>query len=449
VPEGFAAEAAEREGDGPGAEDRWWKSFEDAELDRLVASAFSENLDLRAAYARLAAASAASRVAWAGYVPQVSASGDVQNSRSVFNFGEGGPTGAGGAFDVEQSQVNLQAALSYEVDLWGRVWGQARAGDADLAASESDLATMYITVSANVADTWLQVIEQRATLDLLARQLEVNRTYLELTELRFRQGLASSLDVFQQRQQMQAIEAQIPPARAQLAVLENQLAVLLGKPPGAVEVERRELPEVPPLPEVGLPAELLQNRPDVQAARLRVVAADHRVGAAIANRFPRLTLSASGGFRGFDVAEGLFDNWLYNLVAGLTQPLTDQVRLAAEEARARAQLEEQVASYGRTVLTALREVEDVLARDARQAELVEEIQTQVEIARSTLEEARRRYRNGLSEYLPVLDALEALQSAEQELLAAERQRLSFRVQLCRALGGSWMKDAPAPQENAS
>lgn len=444
VPEQFSEAVGKSEPSSPSAP--WWKSFADPELDQLVDTAFGENLDLRAAYARLSAAEANARVAWTGYIPSVNASANVSNSRSVFNFGGGDGMGApGGAFGVAQSQVNLQAALSYEVDLWGRVWGQARAGEADLEASRGDLATMYITVSASVVDTWLQLVEQRATLALLEGQRDVNSTYLELTELRFRQGLASSLDVFQQRQQSAAIQAQIPPAKAQLAILKNQLSVLLGRAPGELDSKRAELPQLPPLPEVGIPAALLQNRPDVQAARLRVVAADHRVGSAIANRFPKLTLSASGGLRGFDVATGLFDNWLYNLVAGLVAPLTDQVRLEAEERRARAQLEERVAVYGQTVLVALREVEDALVREARQVELLTELSAQVEVAEATLGEARRRYQNGLSAYLPVLDALEALQSAEQRRLVAERQRLSIRVQLCRALGGSWMTQLPAPE----
>ena len=433
---------------------KWWSAFSDPELNGLVDSAFAANLDLRGAYARLAGASAAARVAVSAYIPSLELSSDISNSRSVFNFGGGAAApggGGGGAFGVEQSQVNLQAALSYEVDLWGRVQGQAAAGEAELRASESDLATMFITVSANVVDAWLQVIEQRATLDLLRSQLQANSTYLELVELRFRQGLASSLDVLQQRQQAVSLEAQIPPVEAQLGILEHQLAVLLGRAPGTVTVARSSLPSVPPLPAVGLPADLLQNRPDVRAAQLRVMAADHRVGSAIANRFPRLTLSAAAGFQGFDVATGLFDNWFYNLLAGLTQPVTDQVRLEAEEREARARLEEQVAQYGQTVLTALREVEDALIQESRQDALLEELEEEVEVSQATLDEAQRRYRNGLSDYLPVLTALQSLQSSEQRRVAARRQRLSFRVQLHRALGGTWMREleTPSAEEEAS
>lgn len=435
VPEAFGG-ADKAEGTALG---KWWTGFSDPELDVLVESAFADNLNLEAAYARLSAADAAARIAFSPYVPSANISAQISQAERVVNFGMG-------AQGFEQASVTLQGSLSYELDLWGRLDGQTRAGVADRAATRNDLATMYVTVSSGVVDTWLQGIEQKATLDLLGAQLEVNKTYLELVELRFRQGLASSLDVFQQRQQTASIEAAIPPARAQLAVLEHQLAVLLGKAPGTVRIERAQLPGLPAQPDVGVPSALLQERPDVRSAQMRVVAADHRLGSAIANRFPRITLSASAGFTGFDVVTGLFENFFYNLIAGLVQPLTDQVRLEAEERRARAQLKEQVANYGTTVLTALREVEDALVREARQDELLAELNKQVDLARSTLTEARTRYQNGLSDYLPVLNALQTLQTAEQRRVGAERLRLSFRVQLCRALGGQWATTEIAEKE---
>ena len=143
---------------------------------------------------------------------------------------------------------------------------------------------------------------------------------------------------------------------------------------------------------------------------------------------------------------GLFDNFFSNLLAGLTQPLTDQVRLEGEERQARARLAEQVANYGRTVLIALQEVEDALVRESQQELLLTELRKQQAVAEATLNEARSRYRNGLSDYLPVLTSLQTLQTTEQRLITAERQRLSIRVQLHRALGGTWV--APVAQREA-
>ena len=348
LPPEYAGEGTDAEVD-PAA--RWWTSFGDPELDRLVASAFEGNLDLEAAFSRLRSAQAASGAVIAGYIPQVNGSGRIAGSR----INTGAFTGRPGA--AEFSQTTVDANLSYEVDLWGRIYGLASAAEVEIEASASDVATMYITVSANVVDTWLQAIEQRALLALLDRQREANATYLELVELRFGQGLADALDVLQQRQQVAALDAQRPPVVARLGVLQRQLAVLLGDPPGAVEVVRTALPEAPPRPASGIPARLLQNRPDVRSARLRVVSADFQLGSAIANRFPKLNLTGSIGSTGFNVTSGLFEDWLGNLAAGLVVPLTDQVRLDAEQKQAQAQLDERVANFGQTVLTALREVE--------------------------------------------------------------------------------------------
>lgn len=442
VPERFAADG-DAQKERPSLDEGWWRSFSDPELDRLVETAFEDNLDLDAAYARLSAAAAGAGVAVSAYIPTVDVQARISNGQQVINFGQGPQS-------FEQSSLTPQATLSYELDLWGRVNGTMNAAKSELRASRNDLATMYVTVSSNVTDTWLQVIEQRATLALLEEQSKVNSTYLELVELRFRQGLSSALDVFQQRQQAASVKASIPPVKSNLAVLENQLAVLLGRPPGSIEVARASLPELPVAPEVGLPAELLLERPDVRSAQARVVAADHRVASAIAARFPRLTLSASGGTNGFNLAQGILENFFYNLAANLIVPLTDQVRLHHEQKRAEAQMKESVANYGNAVLTAFREVEDALVREARQDDLLVELQEQVDLAHATLREARTRYRNGLSDYLPVLNALQTLQSSEQRLVAAERQRLSLRVQLCRALGGRWASTTAAvPRKEAS
>ena len=416
----------------------WWRSFNEPELNRLVALALEGSMSLKAAYARLEAASAAARIAGSEYVPVLTVGPQISYGQQVVNFG-------GGANVFEQSQLNLQGSFSYELDLWGRIHGQVQAGGADAQGSEFDLATAHITVASNIADTWLRAIEQKAVIELLRSQLDANNTYLSLVELRFRQGLVSSLDVLQQRQQSATLEAQIPPAQAQLAVFEHQLAAWMGKPPGSLHIEQATLPKMPAVPHLGVPSEVLLHRPDVRAAQMRVVAADHRVGSAVAARFPRLTLSFTGGLRGFDLASGLFQNYLYNLVSGITLPLTDQVRLGAQEKQARAQLKEVVANYGDVVLTALREVEDALVQEARQQDLLKELGRQVELAQATLTEAQRRYKNGLSDYLPVLTAVQTLQSVEQRQLTARRQWLSFRVQLYRALGGIWTRETLAQQ----
>lgn len=424
---------------------RWWTAFEDPRVDALVAAALERNLGLAQAFTRLDQAQAMLDGAQAGYWPTVTAEAAVSGSRNVFNFGGGGPAG-GGTISVTQAQYNLSLAASYEVDLWGRVHSLVNAAELEYAATRQDLDAVVMSVTAQTAELWFALVEQVATERLLLDQVARNETQLELMELRFGQGLANAVDVFQQRQALAASKTQLPPVRGLRRTLENSLAILLGLPPGSpLPVEMQgSLPELPALPKVGVPADLVAQRPDVRSAQMRVAAADYRVGAALAARFPTLRLTASTGFRAFDIAD-LFKNWLWNLVAGIAGPIFDGGRLAANQRLSEAQLQDIVLGYGQVVLLAFGEVEDALALEKSQRDFVVELEDQLDAARKTQEEAYSRYVNGLSEYLPVLTALREVQALERAQISARRQLLSNRIQLYRALGGAWMSEVERPK----
>ncbi len=222
------------------------------------------------------------------------------------------------------------------------------------------------------------------------------------------------------------------------------MALLLGKPAGEYIAPKQSLPDLPSLPATGVPADLLGQRPDVQAAWLRMQSSDYRVGAALAARLPAIRLSADISTRGFNDVSDLFTNWMGNLIAGLTAPIFDGGRLGAEHDWAKAKLEEQLTNYGKVVLTALKEVEDALVQEQQQELLLKELSAQEDAAEATFKEAQRRYLNGLNDYLPVLNALRSWQIVQQGVVSAKRQRISFRVQLCRALGGTWMEQVSRP-----
>ena len=222
--------------------------------------------------------------------------------------------------------------------------------------------------------------------------------------------------------------------------------VLLGKPPGqAPTVQTRALPPLPPLPDPGVPARLLERRPDLRAARLRVEAADERVGAAVADLLPTLRLSAEFGYQSFEISQ-LFDSFIGNLAAGLTAPLFDGGRRLAEIDRSDAVLFERLQQYGQAWITALQEVEDALAREREQKQLLSRLDEQIGLAEATLTRARESYLGGLADYLTVLTALQTVQTLERNRLAARGRLLSFRVQLHRALGGSWTDRIGAPRD---
>ena len=440
-------------GDAP-ASVRWWEDFEDESLNATIDQALSGNMDLRAAWARLAQAAAIARQQASAMMPQVEAGMGVARQRIHTQQLDTSSIDASGGLDdlsiqtksvareVDNFQVNV--SVGWEIDLWGRVASLEDASLKDRLAGREDLSAIAVVVAAQVAETWFMLAEQDQLAALLERQLATNRALLELVELRFTQGLAHAVDVRQQRQQLSAVEAEVPLVKARKEVLRSQLAVLVGVPP------QRDLPlpsgplmSPPPVPDTGLPLDILVQRPDVRAARLRVTAADHRVGAAIADQLPALRFSGGTGFADAAI-DVLFMRWIYNLAANLIAPLFDGGRRSAEVDRAQAVVEERLYGFGQVVLRALKEVDDALALEARQVEHLEALSRSVAQARETLSDVRGRYASGLTDYLPVLSAVKTLQAAERREVSGLRQRLSYRVQLHRALGGAWARQLPRP-----
>ena len=412
--------------------ERWWKEFNDPKLNRVVQRALQGNLELRAAWERVSQAKAIVAGADAAYWPQVNAQLDAARTRSVFNLGDRG------VLSVTANRFSASLPASYEVDLWGRIGAESDAAEFELKATRKDFETLAMSVAAEASEAWFDWIRERAQNKLLSDQLKTNETFLELVELRFKQSLASAVDVYQQRQLVIASRASLAQAVANQKIARHRLAVLLGKAPSSKLLRPSEsLPALPPLPSAGIPTLLLKRRPDVRAAQLRVAAADHRVGAAIAARFPSLTLSGSVGFNSPEIPS-FFDFFVWNILGGITAPIIDGGRRSAEVDRNKAVVRERVHQFGQVLLQAMMEVENTLALEKQNNKYIDELEEQLKTATATLREARARYANGLSDFLPVLTSLQSLQQLEQNILTAKRQLLSYRIQLCRALGGTWV-----------
>lgn len=415
----------------------WWGDFNDPGLNQLIEASLTQNLQLRVAWSRVAQARALVDQASSGKWPQLDGSLSASRTKNRFDFG---------ADEIIVENTNYAASIQagYEVDLWRRVDSLESASVQDAAAARDELESIALSMAAQVSETWFDLLAARARRALIETQLEVNETYLELTKLRFEQGLASALEVYQQRQQLVATRAQLALIDASVEVLENALSLLVGQPPGARYAEgRTELPELPPLPGAGVPADLLERRPDVRAARRRVVAADYRLAAAIADRLPALRLSGSLSESADNVGD-LFRAPLWSIVGSLTAPLFDGGRRRAEVDRSQAVVDERLYTYAQSLLEAMVEVENALVQERQQVLYLTDLQEQAELAESTLREARARYRQGLVDYLQVLTALQALQQVEVNLLQARRQLISYRIQLFRALGGTWTRELEQP-----
>lgn len=408
-----------------GAEDRgrppeWWKSFDDPLLDELVRSSFAGNFTLKEGLARIRQARAAYEQAHSQLPPAVD--GTVTET-SRWSSGDG-----------NESAFSADLGLSWEMDIWKRLSSAEKAALLELEASKDDLQASALLLSAQIADTYFSLLEQKLQLDLLAKQIELNETFLELTTLRFINGASSIVDIYQQRQQLAAIRAQVPLVRSNARAFQHRLYVLLGKVPSEEPLQLGdELPEVPPLPALGLPSDLLLNRPDLRRIHNQLVAADYRVAEAVADRLPRFRLGGSAGYQtGSLVKEGLF----LSLIAEAVAPVLDWGERRSEVDRRKAVVSEQLALYTQAYLTAVEEVENALWQERQQAVLISELNDQLLVARANLNETRNRYMQGLSDYLPVLTALQTLQGLERDVLFRTRQAIQVRILLYRALGGA-------------
>jgi len=440
--------------------DKWWQEFGDPVLNEIVEQAMSGNLDVKSAWTRLDQARASMKASRAALFPSLSLGFKVSDTEyygeeetpdttSLFGGGGGGGLPTGGASSLASIQEGTfytpSATASYEVDLWGRYLSSKRAADANMEASEHDLFSMAMTMSAEVSRAWYTLVEKRRRMEILEEQEQVNENYLKLIEFRYNRGLVSAADVLQQRQQLSATQGEMSLVRMQIETFEHQLNLLLGREPTATVNDGGTLAQLPPLPETGVPAELLLRRPDVKSAQKRLEAADHRVAVAIADMFPTLsiTLSAQDTEEEF---ESLFDNWIRNIAINLVAPIFDAGRRKAEVERTKAASHEALYNFEKTVLTAAREVEDALTKERHQREYMERLSDQLVSARDALELSRQRYLNGSADYLRVLVNLQSVQSLEKRELEAERTLISYRIDLYRALGGGFELHREEPEE---
>ncbi|WP_319585007.1 efflux transporter outer membrane subunit [uncultured Pseudodesulfovibrio sp.] len=407
---------------------RWWESLGNADLNHMVETALAANFDLEQAWARLRQTGAVAVQSSADKYPTLDASGDYKHTRSHTKGT------SGGTVTEETHSVGLEAG--YELDLWGRIEAEAKGGQLDYQASREDVSTSAMTVAGEVVSRWLEIQSQRRKERIIEEQIKTNQTYLELIELRFRNSISTALDVYQQRQNLAKVKALLPPIKSEEQLLLNELALLMGKPAGSVTVPDAEVPEPAKLPGLGLPADLLANRPDVRSAGLALSSADWGVAAARADRLPSLTLSGSGQYTGAQLGT-LFDNWILTLAGAVTGPIFDGGYRKAEVDKARAVVDERLAAYKSTVFTAFKEVEDALTEEKWQKEYLVALSAQLEASRVSLREAVSRYAQGLDDYLPVLSALMSVQDLEVTMATERNNLMLYRVALYRALGGTW------------
>ncbi len=428
--------------------DRWWTALEDTRLNELMGQALKENFDLKGAWARLDQARAVARKEGATLWPQLDATASAAHVVQERDADSGSGASGGSSTDTgrtNENEFSLGLQATYEVDVWGKVRAATDAARLNAQASAADVDAAALSLTAQVANAWYQLVNQRAQFDLLEQQIATNKRYLELVTSRFQKGAVPVTDVLQQRKQIEAIRTDRERVQAELQTLRHQLAVLLGRTPSQPSFpEKADLPELPSLPDTGVPAEVLRQRPDVRNAYLRVRAKDRSVAAAIAEQYPRFTISGSFTTAATEPT-ALLEEWVAKLAGNMTAPLLDGGRREAEVARARAAAAESLYKYGQTLLTAVREVEDALSNEQKQRRALAGIRRQLRLSKQTLQQLGRKYRNGAVDFLKVLDEQRRYQTLQRQALTAHVRLVQDRINLYRALAGTW--DLERPEKN--
>ena len=417
----------------------WWESFNDPVLNELIQEGLDSNFDLQVFLARIEQASAVARQAGARLYPTVAMSGS-------YEWEEDERITAPSTGDLEES-ASIGGLLRWELDLWGRLSSARKARKLQLEASVQDWLDARLLLSTAISENYFEIKEQQRQLEVLQEQIEINESLLKLTSLRFGQGQSSIVDVLQQQEQLDETKARVPEVKARIGEVEYVLDTLLGKTPGSSQRQfSSKFSNLPPLPDVGVPAMLLVRRPDLRASQQRILALDHRVGEAVSEQLPTLRIGGSLNWRG----DPKLGDAIRAAFADLAVPLFAAGERRAQVRLRQAELEEALARYSGNFLTAVQEVEAVLLRERKLEERLVLVERQLLTAQRLLTEARNRFSQGLTDYLPVFTALNIVQNLERQIVSSRRDILSSRVTLHRALGGPILSpDTSVADSNAN
>ena len=414
----------------------WFQVFDDPDLQALVRDAIANNLDLRIAVARVEEARARAGIAKSFLYPTVDVAGGY-GFRQISSDSDDDNT------DTTHNNSNLGFQLSWELDLFGRIRRQREAAEALFLASEQGRRGVIVTLVGDVATNYFLLRELDLQLDIARSTLTINDRTVTYFQDRLEGGVSNRLEVDRIRANRSETAASIPEIERQIAITENLIAVLLGRPPGPVKRTPLSVTEPPP-PAIppGLPVALLERRPDVREAEQLLIAANADIGAAKALYFPSINLTGFAGLVSGDLTSFLGSSGgLWSVGVNALQPVYNGGRLRNNVAATQARFDAAAAGYRRAAINAYREVANALVGIQKFAEQRVERQIGVTVLIDAADLSRARYDAGLANYIEILTADERL--FDQQLLVARAQgsELRARAELYRALGGGWQ---PAP-----
>jgi NodT family efflux transporter outer membrane factor (OMF) lipoprotein len=411
--------------------DRWWAKFGDPTLDSLIAVALKDSPDISAATARIRESRARRDAERAGLFPILDG-GVSSNSRST-------DSNPGGRISGTTYSASLDA--SWEADLFGRRRSAVQAAAANLGAAEENLNSVHAALAAEIAATYTSLRANESKLVVLKQTVTTREQTAQLATWRQQAGEADTLESSQARSSLESARAAIPSLEQAIAQGRNQLALLAGREPGALDSiirGKRDIPHPPQSLAIGIPADTLRQRPDVRVAGYQVLAAAANTRSEKAARYPSLFLSGSLGLTTANASGFLNpETTAANLASSLTSPIFDAGRIRANIEAAGAVEQQAIDAYRSTVLTALAETENALIACRRSAERLATLEKATKLARESDQLARQRYEAGEIDFLEVLDSQRTLLGLEDSLLTTRADRTTAYIRLYQAFGGGW------------
>jgi NodT family efflux transporter outer membrane factor (OMF) lipoprotein len=413
--------------------DSWWTLYGSPELDTLQTQLIAGNPTLAAAFANYAQARALSDQARAGLFPTLGLNAGVQRARESVNA----PLISSAVPRYFDTNV-VGGSVSYELDLWGQIRNEVKAGEANAAAAAADLENARLSLIAQLANDYIQLRSLDRSSKILDDTVVAYSRAFVLTEQRHGAGIAPGLDVSQAQTQLDAARSQAAQTLAQRALMEHAIAALLGVSASTFSIERAIVDIKQPQIPTGIPATLLQRRPDIAGAQRRMMAANANIGVARAAYYPSITLGGSGGFESTS-----FSNWLsapssfWAIGPNALLSVFDGGLRKAQVAQARAEFDASAANYRGTVVSAFQQVEDSLATLNYDSQAAQQEKAAVDAAQRTLDFSLALYVQGAADYLTVVTSQTALLQTQLQALNLDTLQLQASVNLILALGGGW------------
>lgn len=413
----------------------WWTVFHDGELNRLQGLALKNNQDLRGAMARMDQARATLGVSKVSYVPDLSLQGSAERQRTSGNPASPVP------IDMPSAQLNsfsVPLALSYEIDLWGRVRRSVESSQATAESRTADYHSMMLSLNGEVASTYYLLRSFDTELGAIDKTIASQENSVGLIQQRFTAGTISETDLAKAKSELANTKAERADILRQREETVSALAVLCGQPASTFHISPRGLAGDPPKIPAGVPASLLERRPDVASAERKVASTNADIGAAIAGYFPSVSLTGQAGFSSSETAS-LFDSdsRVWSIGPSVNLPITGAFVNKAKVSRARSANDEAVSTYRQTVLEAVKDVETSLVQIRYRGTQSDALVDAVKQSAKATDLARQRYESGSVSYLELLDAQRNQLASERASARVQAQEFIATVKLIRALGGGW------------